>query len=247
MFGTDQLFAQRLFCCADARAARKAVLASNAALLVTLLAAFVGLALFGFYAAHPLTGPAAALVAEEPDRIFPLFILSELPTGVKGLAIAGVFAAAISSLDSILAALAQTTLTTVIPKRARTVATSRALVVLFGILLCGLAIAMESLRARYPSILDLALAVVGYTVGALLAGVLLALFPLGRDGRGYRWSAPLAVLVVAACAWIPESPPAWPWRAPIGLLIAWGGGWLLSGGARSQVQESQVQSPGNDE
>jgi Na+/proline symporter len=232
VFGTDQLLAQRLFCCADARAARKAMLASNAALLVTTLAAFVGLALFAFYRQHPLTGAAAELAAAEPDRIFPLFILQNLPIGLKGLAIAGVFAAAISSLDSILAALAQSALGTVVPRRARTVATSRALVLAFGVALCALAVGMDTIRARYPSILDLALGVVGYTVGALLAGVLLALWPLGRDGRGYLWSAPLAVLAVAACAWLPEAPPAWPWRAPIGLAVAWGGGWLLSARVR---------------
>jgi len=227
-FGTDQLLAQRLFCCANAKEARKAVLASNVSIVVTALAALVGLALFAFLREHPLGEEAAALVAEKPDRVFPLFLLRELPTGVKGLAIAGVFAAAISSLDSILAALAQTTLTTVIPTRARTVATSRILVIGFGVLLCTLAVAMERLSERYPSILDLSLGVVGYTIGPLLAIVLLALWPMGRDGRGLRIRAPLAVAAVATMVWLPETAPAWPWRAPLGLIVAWCGGWLLS-------------------
>ncbi|MEM7309935.1 MAG: hypothetical protein AAF682_24890 [Planctomycetota bacterium] len=200
-FGTDQLLAQRLFCCRDARDARRAIVASNAALVVTALAALLGMALFAYYQAHPLEGEALALYEEKGDRIFPIFILEAVPTGLRGLIVAGVFAAAISSLDSILAALSQTALATVVPERLRSVRTSRVLVVVFGVLLCVLAVQMERAHARYPSILDLALAMAGYTVGALLAGVLLALWPGGRDGRGYAWSAPLAAMTVVAVAW----------------------------------------------
>lgn len=226
MFGTDQLLAQRLFCCRDARDARRAMIASNAALIVTGLAAMVGLALYAYYQAHPLDGDALALYEEKGDRIFPLFILSAIPTGLKGLVIAGVFAAAISSLDSILAALSQVTLSTVVPERHRSVATSRLLVILFGVALCALAVFMERVHERFPSILDLSLAMAGYTVGALLAGVMLALFPAGRDGRGYLVSAPLAAASVLLVS--ETTDLAWPWYAPLGLIVAWGGGWLLS-------------------
>ena len=41
------------------------------------------------------------------DRIFPIFIVDVIPQGIKGLIIAGVFAAAISSLMGILTALSQ--------------------------------------------------------------------------------------------------------------------------------------------
>ena len=51
------------------------------------------------------------LVEEKGDRIFPVFILNEMPVGMKGLLIAGVLSAAISSLDSILAALSQISVT----------------------------------------------------------------------------------------------------------------------------------------
>ncbi len=42
--------------------------------------------------------------------VFPVWILTELPTGMRGLMLSCLFAAAISSLDSVLAALSQTTL-----------------------------------------------------------------------------------------------------------------------------------------
>ncbi|MEM8873486.1 MAG: hypothetical protein AAGD32_04425 [Planctomycetota bacterium] len=60
---------------------------------------------------RPLPPEAAELYVEKNDRIFPLFILSDaIPVGLTGLIIAGIFAAAISSFDSILAALSQTTI-----------------------------------------------------------------------------------------------------------------------------------------
>ena len=200
-FGTDQLLAQRLFCCRSARDASRALIASNVAALVTLLAAFVGLALYAYYRQHPLEGEALALYREKGDRIFPLFILQAIPSGLKGVVVAGVFAAAISSLDSILAALSQSATSILLPADRRSVRASRVFVVFFALLLCALAVAMERAHAAYPSILDLSLAMAGYTVGALLAGVVLALLPLGRDGSGYPYSAPLAAFFVVAVAW----------------------------------------------
>ncbi len=107
-YGTDQLVAQRMFCCKGPRQARIAIIVSSVGQLVTLAALFVGIGLFAYYQHHPLTGEAADLVAERGDRIFPVFILQQMPRGLVGLIIAGVFAAAISSLDSVLAALSQT-------------------------------------------------------------------------------------------------------------------------------------------
>ena len=56
----------------------------------------LGTALFVFYQQH-----ASALEPSlSTDAIFPLFIIQQLPQGVSGLLIAGIFAAAMSSLDS---------------------------------------------------------------------------------------------------------------------------------------------------
>lgn len=109
-YGTDQLMAQRLFCCKNEREAKKAVIASYAGVVITILVSLVGVGLWYYYQQFPLTGEALELYDERKDRIFPIFILSVVPPGLTGLIIAGIFAAAISSLDSILAALSQTSL-----------------------------------------------------------------------------------------------------------------------------------------
>ena len=152
------------------------------------------------------------------DRILPIFLMQAVPVGLKGLIIAGVFAAAISSLDSILAALSQTVLTAFWePRRKRragtaeetrsALAASRVLVCVFGGLLCALAVFADVVARAYPSILDLALAMAGYTQGALLAGFLLAFLRLKVDGSGFLWSAPLSVIAVFAVAWSARLAP----------------------------------------
>ncbi|MCP4591490.1 MAG: hypothetical protein GY842_12160 [bacterium] len=106
-YGTDQLLAQRMFCCKDARDARWAIIFSTVGQVVTITVMLVGVGLFAYYKQHPLTGDALAMYNEKGDRIFPIFIVQVIPLGLKGLIIAAVFAAAISSLMGILTALSQ--------------------------------------------------------------------------------------------------------------------------------------------
>jgi Na+/proline symporter len=207
-YGTDQLVAQRLFCCRTAREARRAVIASYSAMIVTCLVALVGVGLWAFAAEHPQSAAALALASDQPDRAFPAFIVEALPAGAKGLVLAGAFAAAISSLDSILAALSQTILSAlVVPTlrrrgrelgAAEALRVSRWLVVGCALLLCSVAVWIDRVAEDYTSILDLALAVASYTGGALIAGFFLAFRGRSRAGAGFVWSAPLSVLAVFA-------------------------------------------------
>lgn len=219
-YGCDQLMVQRLFCCRDAREARKAILASTAAAGVVFMMGVVGVALFSYYRANPMGAEEASLVAEAPDRLFPLFVKQVMSSPWKGLVVAGVFAAAISSLDSILAALSQTTLSAiVIPRRRRRleaaglgaggeeqearwmVRASRWLVLGWGVVLAAAAVGASEVAKRYESVLDLALAMAGYTGGALLAAFFLAFLPLRPRSKGFAWSASLSVMTVFAIVW----------------------------------------------
>ncbi len=120
-YGTDQLLAQRMFCCKDQRDARWAIISSTLSQVVTLTVMLVGVGLFAYYTRptpagvtapcspqYPsLCGEAYQMYTVKADRIFPIFILERIPTGVRGLIIAAIFAAAISSLMGILTALSQ--------------------------------------------------------------------------------------------------------------------------------------------
>lgn len=247
VFGTDQLFAQRIFCCRNASEARKAVIASQFSVVVTGLAALVGFGLYAYYRSHPLSGAALSMYEGNGDRIFPIFIVEVIPVGLKGLILAGVFAAAISSLDSIMAALSETVLSNFyLPRRRRalglgpgaslppdeerrSVFLSRVYVLGWAVALCALAVLLRRVNEEYPSILDMALAMATYTQGALLAAVVLALLRRRVEGSGFMWSAPLSVLTVYALAWHQPFSHGLCWTAVLMLAALWVGLRLIPG------------------
>jgi SSS family transporter len=180
-FGTDQLNAQRMLCCRTPGDARKAIIWSSFSQLVTVLMLFVGAGLFVYYQQHPPSAAVAARLAESKDAVFPVWITTVLPPGLTGLVLAGAFAAAISSLDSVLTALTQTSLSLAGRMReggdqARMVRQSRVLVALWGVVLALCALGLESMREG-TNLVSLAFGMVSYTYGPLLGVLLLALSP----------------------------------------------------------------------
>ncbi len=99
--GSDQVAIQRYLATRDVKAARSVVSVSLIAnVLVQVLLACLGLALFTYFSANPNRLPAGQTLREASDKLFPSFIVSGLPVGVSGLIIAGLLAAAMSSLSS---------------------------------------------------------------------------------------------------------------------------------------------------
>ncbi len=97
-YGTDQTMVQRYLTTKTQREANKSVW-TNAILTIpaTLIFFFVGTALFAFFKSFPNElNP----TFESNDAIFPWYIISQLPSGIAGLLIAAIFAAAMSSLSS---------------------------------------------------------------------------------------------------------------------------------------------------
>ena len=96
--GTDQLIVQRLLTCRDVVQARRALIGSGFAVILQFaLFLLVGLGLWVFFEGREFA---------RSDEIFSRFIIEEMPAGVRGLLIAGVFAAAMSSLSSSINSLA---------------------------------------------------------------------------------------------------------------------------------------------
>jgi SSS family transporter len=217
--GTDQMMAQRIFCCRGVAEAKKAVLWSGLSQLLPVLMLTVGVGIYAYFKAFPMNEVEAAFYGKGRDYLLPLFILKAMPVGVKGLLYAAIFSAATAT--STLSAMAQTAMSAfVLPGRAGTdeaklVRISKAFVLLAGVGLCVTAW-LCSLIQQYREILNLALAMAGYTYGALLGMLFVALLPGRRDARGLRWGVPLSVLLVFALNWQHA-----PWgRAVVGAGVA---------------------------
>jgi SSS family transporter len=102
--GTDQLMVQRMLAARNLRESRLALLSSGVIIFFQFtLFLLIGAGLYVFYGLHPQTFASA-------DRIFPTFIVAELPTGIAGLLVAAILAAAMSNLSAALNSLSSTTI-----------------------------------------------------------------------------------------------------------------------------------------
>jgi SSS family transporter len=96
-YTADQTVIQRYLTTRDEKQAARSIWTNGILAIPTALIFFgLGTCLFVFYEVRPeLLSPAL-----KTDAIFPFFIAQQLPVGVSGLVIAGLFAASMSSLDS---------------------------------------------------------------------------------------------------------------------------------------------------
>lgn len=200
----DQDLAQRMLTCKNVGESKKAAWAAGIAPIFTsLLFLTVGASLFVYYQAFP-DAAAAKLVAEgRNDWIFPHFIVSALPSGLRGLLVAGLLAAAMSSLDSALNGLASTAFIDVYKPHwakdrpvpdAEALLFSRWLVAGFAVILAVVAM----IFGRQPSILWFGLQAMGWTYGGLLGLFLLAIFtdkPISETGNIVAMVSSVAVVL----------------------------------------------------
>ncbi len=99
--GSDQMAIQRYLATRDAAAARRMFATTLiTSLLVTLLLLCMGFALLAFFKANPQMLPDGRTIENAADQLFPRYIVFGLPPGVSGLVVAGLLAAAMSSLSS---------------------------------------------------------------------------------------------------------------------------------------------------
>ncbi|MCL4694736.1 MAG: sodium:solute symporter [Candidatus Hydrogenedentes bacterium] len=97
-YATDQTMVQRYLTASSLREARKGALVSVVAcMIVWITFSMIGTLLYGFYQLHPERLGAAIA---KGDQVFPYFIGRELPPGLTGLVLAGLFAATMSTLSS---------------------------------------------------------------------------------------------------------------------------------------------------
>jgi SSS family transporter len=110
-YGTDHDLAQRMLTCKSAlKGSRSAIGGILLNLPIVALFMAVGLLLWVFYKRPDLMGRPSPEYPIFGDRVFLTFILHELPPGLSGLMVAGLFAAGLGSLNSAINAMGATTI-----------------------------------------------------------------------------------------------------------------------------------------
>jgi SSS family solute:Na+ symporter len=172
--GTDQLMVQRLLAARNERESKRALLSSGVVILAQFtLFLLVGAGLWMFYKLYPPAIPFAST-----DRIFPRFIVQQMPHGISGLLIAAILAAAMSNLSAALNSLSSTTVIDFysrirpdVSDRSR-VSFSRGATVVWGVVLFALAMASRGGGKVLETGLGIASVAYGGLLGVFLLGVL---------------------------------------------------------------------------
>jgi SSS family solute:Na+ symporter len=217
--GTDQGLAQRLLTCRKVEQSQRAMILTGIIdFPIVIVFLLIGAGLFSFYKFFPDPN-----LPERMDYIFPYFMVSHLPSGVRGLLIAGIFAASMSSLDSSLAGLCSSMVVDIYRPYIRPQASERHYLFvsrLFVVLFCILLVAVALICHRTESIL-----VLGFKIGSFTYGSLLGIFLLGvTTRRGVCFSNILAMvtsILVVAAVYVFTSV-SWPWYVVIGTLWTYG-------------------------
>jgi SSS family transporter len=212
--GTDQYLVQRYLCTDRPRKATAALLTSGVVVLLQFTGFLViGLLLFAFYRPFE-TGWGGAPLAG--DRVFPDFITRHLPSGLSGLVVAAIFAAAMSSSLNSIAATAVSDLYRPFASGRddrHYLVVSRWLTVGAGI--AQIAVAL-SIRHMTRSALDAALAVASILNGPVLGVFLLGAFSK-RAGSPAAFAGMAAGLAAVVAVWR-LTPVAWPWYTLVGSM-----------------------------
>jgi len=253
--GTDQYLVQRYLCTDRPRRAATALLTSGAIVLGQFIGfLFIGVLLFAFYRpfADPLYARAAEACAKlQPllsgrcfsdgafaasasaaypftggDRVFPDFITRHLPTGLSGLVVAAIFAAAMSSSLNSIAATAVNDLYKPFRQRLSDkhyLKVSHWLTLLWGVVQIAVALIV---RHQNRSALDQAL-----SIASLINGPVLGVFLVGAFLKRVSQPPALIGMLASSAAMLYVrfgTNIAWTWYVFIGSVITLVVAWLAS-------------------
>src|SRR6266508_2035140 len=208
--GTDQDMVQRMLTAPDIRRSRRSLILSGLAdIPIVLTFLTIGLLLWVYYKAHP-----DPTLPKPPNETFCHFILYQMPVGLRGLLLAGIFATAMGSLSTALNALA-TSFTRdwyepyLNPEAtdAQSLRAVRWATVWFSVLMIIVASTTAYLVIVHPNvrIIPIVLGIFGYTYGSLLGVFLCGILTRTRgNDRGNIIAMIVGFIVVAILSGLPN-------------------------------------------
>lgn len=225
--GTDQLIVQRLLAAKNLIESKKALIATGFIIIFQFaLFLILGILLFAYY------GP----LNIKSDEIFSKFIIEVLPSGAKGIIIAGLFAAALSTLAGSITSLSSSVMLDLyIPIKKsldekKNLLISKMLTVFWaGMLIISAFIFMESSKA----VVEVALSIASFTYGGLLGMFLLGLSN-SKVQQNHAIPAFITAIVIMSFI-IVFKLVAWTWFILIGVIIT-----MLVGNILSRLSNTAI-------
>jgi len=209
--GTDQLIVQRLLSTKSLRDGQKAIVGSGVIVIIQFaIFLLVGVMLYAFYGKLDF----------KSDEIFPMFIINVLPAGISGIIVAGLFAAAMSTLAGSMTSLASSTMHDLyIPffgknlDDQKQLRISRMFTIFWaGMLVISAILFMESSRA----VVEIALSIASFTYGGLLGTFLLGI--LNKKAKQEDALAGFVAGIFIMISVISLKLVAWTWYTIIGVI-----------------------------
>jgi len=220
--GTDQTIVQRLLAARTRSESGRALMASGFIVLFQFgVFLLIGVLLFVFSQHTPLLAP-----GEDTDRILPLFLVREMPTGLAGLMLASILAVAMSNASGSLNSLAASSVMDLQAFRGRAtnpdafLKISRRMTLVWGAALIVLGL------VKWGKRLETGLTIASLPFGSLLGLFLLGTFDSRANSRGSlagMFAGLAAVLLVYR-----ESHIAFTWYVLIGSCVTFAAGALAS-------------------
>ncbi|PKW19603.1 sodium:solute symporter [Saccharopolyspora spinosa] len=235
--GADQLMVQRLLACRNLRDSQRALIASGVVVFLQFaLFLFIGTMLWSFFnGAKP-----AELGMASKDELFPQFIVNDLPPGLSGLMIAGILAAAMSTLASSLNSLSTSTVSDLYQRISKHKLDDSTILRMGKGWTLVWAVVFVVFASMFSStdnpVVEVGLSIASYTYGALLGAFLLGL--LAKRARQSDAVIAFVATIVVVLFFVfgvtfpdgegGEKALAFPWYTPLGVVVTLVVGGLLS-------------------
>ena len=237
-YGCDQSQVQRQLCAANQRDGQIILLLNGLLRFpLVLLYCLIGVGIAAYATSHADFLPALPESNGTPNfnMALPLLFLLELPDGLKGVAIVGVMAAAMSSLDSVINSLSAVTMEDFVKRchwasmdsELAEIRWSKALTAFWGLLAIVLAFWVDDIASTVLVAVN--------KLGSLINGPLLAVFVMGllterATGLGVRVGFAVGFMSNAGL-WLGAPGVSWLWWNVSGFLVAIVVGLAVSGRA----------------
>ncbi|MEA1986841.1 MAG: sodium:solute symporter [Candidatus Marinimicrobia bacterium] len=216
--GTDQLIVQRVLSCKNLEDSKKALIGSGIVVFFQFaLFLVIGLMMYMVWNGVGLE----ALGLQKPDALFTKFIIENLPPVVKGITVAGIFAAAMSTLSGSLSGLSSaTTIDIVKPLLKQEIDDKKMLhfgriaTLSWGIFMVGGA---SLFRNMNNPLVEIGLSIASFTYGGMLGVFMLVRFFKKLDT--WQYAVSFFGTIITMVFVIKFSEIHWTWFVLIGVLM----------------------------